>query len=564
MLLRSLVVAVLATVLLLVACKGASPLPADAGGPHGDSDAGDSAAAVVTLPSLLDEMVDLELLARAPAPFYRTQLASSHDPAAVSPADPTTWFADDDSGHFIRTEMHDGRTEYVMLDAVGPGALVRLWAANPAGTLRVYVDGAATPVVEAPMADVLSGLVAPFVPPFATVTAQGYNLYFPIAYQTHCEVTTDVGSSGLFYQVDYRLYAAGTAVTSYGPAVVADAQDAITSVAAQLLVGPATADAGVTMVLPFADASAGAVTATVQALPGGGVVRSLELRVSGADPEVLRSTQLAVTFDGEPTIEAPVGDFFGTGPGANAYDSFPVSVEADGTLVSRWPMPFQEQAVITLRAAGGTPEATGTIVLGARAWDADSYHFHARWRDSGVLETKTPREWTLATLHGSGVYVGTVLDVANAGRKWWGEGDDQVYLDGETHPSSFGTGTEDYFGFAYCSSQTFAAPYHDQTLVGGPESFGLSSMNRWHVLDAMPYRQSLRFDLQVYTWLALLHWPPGVTQIPLEYGVVSYWYATPGGSDDFVDLAPSAYFVPTLPAVPDAGGPVCHAPEGDR
>jgi hypothetical protein len=156
--------------------------------------------------------------------------------------------------------------------------------------------------------------------------------------------------------------------------------------------------------------------------------------------------------------------------------------------------------------------------------------------------------------------VGTLLDVANGGRKWWGEGNELVYLDGESHPSSFGTGTEDYFGYGWCSPELFSAAYHDQTRVDGPENYGFSSMNRWHVLDAMPYASSLRFDMQVYTWLALLHYPPEVKQIPLEYGIISYWYALPGGSDDFADAGPESYSFPILPPVPEAGGPTCNPP----
>ena len=45
-------------------------------------------------------------------------------------------------------------------DAAGPGALVRFWSANPAdaGVIRIYLDGAAQPVVEMPLEAWLGGM----------------------------------------------------------------------------------------------------------------------------------------------------------------------------------------------------------------------------------------------------------------------------------------------------------------------------------------------------------------------------------------------------------------------
>ena len=42
-----------------------------------------------------------------------------------------------------------------MMDAAGPGAIVRIWSANPAGTLRIYLDDAKKPTVETTMSDLL-------------------------------------------------------------------------------------------------------------------------------------------------------------------------------------------------------------------------------------------------------------------------------------------------------------------------------------------------------------------------------------------------------------------------
>src|SRR5437016_4803745 len=93
--------------------------------------------AQVTSNSILDETVDLGRLAKRPTPYYTTTEATSYDRRSKTPGNPD-WFANDDSGKFIRVEDREGRRERVMADLAGPGAVVRVWSANPAGTLRFY------------------------------------------------------------------------------------------------------------------------------------------------------------------------------------------------------------------------------------------------------------------------------------------------------------------------------------------------------------------------------------------------------------------------------------------
>ncbi len=100
-----------------------------------------------------------------------------------------------------------------MMDAAGPGAIVRIWSANPAGTIRIYLDGAAQPVIEAPMSTLLGGKFPGLARPIAGEYSKGWNLYFPLPYAKSCKVTSDQGN--FYYHVNYRTYAAGTAVESF-------------------------------------------------------------------------------------------------------------------------------------------------------------------------------------------------------------------------------------------------------------------------------------------------------------------------------------------------------------
>src|SRR5262249_22630013 len=107
----------------------------------------------------------------------------------------------------------DGKTrqEWVMADMDGPGAIVRVWSANPAGTLRVYLDNTEKPAIETSMADLLGGKWK-VAPPLSQECSKGWNLYLPIPYARHCKITSDAHE--FYYQVNYRTYAAGTPVES--------------------------------------------------------------------------------------------------------------------------------------------------------------------------------------------------------------------------------------------------------------------------------------------------------------------------------------------------------------
>ena len=91
---------------------------------------------------------------------------------------------------------------------------------------------------------------------------------------------------------------------------------------------------------------------------------------------------------------------------------------------------------------------------------------------------------------GRGRFVGVELHVWNPRGGWWGEGDEKFYIDGEKFPSTFGTGSEDYFGYAWCNPTEFQNCYHNQTR--NPNNRGHISVNRWHITDNLPFQTLLR------------------------------------------------------------------------
>ena len=100
-----------------------------------------------------------------------------------------------------------------------------------------------------------------------------------------------------------------------------------------------------------------------------------------------------------------------------------------------------------------------------REFDGLGY-FHAKWhRDTFKLPKDRWPDWVMLRTQGRGRFCGVMLHVWNPRGGWWGEGDEKFFVDGEKFPSTFGTGSEDYFGYAWCDPGLFQRPYHAQTMT---------------------------------------------------------------------------------------------------
>lgn len=506
------------------------------------------ASATVTMDALLDELVDLERLARFPTPPYTNQQASSYDRASVSPA-ADGWFANDDRGHFVRVETReDGSNEYVMMDAPGPGAIVRIWSANPAdaGIVRVYLDHAETPAIEMPFTEMLGGEVAPFVDPIAGVRGRGWNAFLPIPYATHCKVTASEPS--FFYHINYRTYPDDIPMETFSLEEAAARSGKINALAARLA-APATAPPPMPdppfLEQPLDLALPGWSQGEIGIDLAGGAVHRLEVMVEAEDIEAaLRGTVLEIRFDDqtEPAVRAPIGDFFGTAPGLNPYRSIVSGVREDGLLYSNWVMPFRERLVLKLvNHADGPVAVSGRIVVQSFTWCEDSLYFHAKWHEARDIPTVPPSDFRFVGIEGRGRYVGNMLHIGNPVPQWWGEGDEKIYVDGEEFPSTFGTGTEDYYGYAWCDTALFTHAFHNQVRCDGPDNYGNTCVSRFHVIDDIPFQQSFVFDMEILHWI----------ETSVNYAVTNYWYAAPGATDDTPPINTEALEVPVIPPMPE-------------
>ncbi len=522
-------------------------------------------APAVSVQTLLPEMTDMMHLTERPNPAYTTAQASSYDRKS-NPGPNSDPFANADAGQFLRTERTEGRTEYVMADLKGPGAAVRVWSANPAGTVRFYFDGEPKARIEHKMVDLLSGKVAPFTPPFAYGAAQGFNLYFPLPYAKSLKVTVDDTDENraraLYYHVGFRSYAAGTAVKTF------TLEDLRTNSAAiartrNLLNNPQSTLPKKLKVLKDGPHVLKPHTQSVTLIQGSGTIRELKIKVAfpiiqtiramdWSDPHqphnVLRSVLLSLSIDGKRTVSAPLGDFFGTAPGINPVNTLPFEVRQDGTLICRLPIPYRRELLVTLQNTG---QATVPLSMTLRhqngAPQGGFYTLHTNWKlNKG--STRPMRDMNFLNTTGEGYWVGSNLHIANPTPTWWGEGDEKVYVDNEAFPSTFGTGTEDYYGYAWCSPQLFNRPYHSQPRCDGPGNFGHSNVNRWHILDPIPYRTAIRFDMEMWHW----------QEVEATFAHTAFWYAPPSQQPALLSLKD------LLPPELKPAAPVAGALEGEK
>ena len=245
-------------------------------------------------------------------------------------------------------------------------------------------------------------------------------------------------------------------------------------------------------------------TVTLAQLEGPGSVSHIWMTIADNEYGWPRLLRLRVYYDGsaEPSVDAPVGDFFAVGHGfERKVQSLLVRDGSEGrSRNSYWPMPFRKSCRITVTNEGRRRVANLYYQVDWQklpSLPADTPYFHARYRQA--LPNTGGRPYEVLSVAGRGHYVGTVFSVVQAEAGWFGEGDDFFYVDGEAKPSLEGTGTEDYFNDAWGLHVSEGA----YTGVPVAEGTGLGSRMtayRWHLPDPIPFTRSLRFLMEHKGW----------------------------------------------------------------
>src|SRR5215469_5247122 len=265
-------------------------------------------------------------------------------------------------------------------------------------------------------------------------------------------------------------------------------------------------------------------TVTVLDDAGPGVITHIWFTIATDESFHLKKLVLRMYWDGEatPSVEAPIGDFFGLGLGQYFLFEFkPLSVAPDKALNSFFLMPFEKHAHITVTNEGQMKVDALYFNIDYRACGkalpTETLYFHAQyrqaapnhgwttdWKDNGdpKVDKKTNLSgednyvWMEAT--GRGQFAGVTMSVFQNQDYWWGEGDDMFFVDGEKLPSINGTGSEDYFlgAWDFGGGHSFSYPLMGAHIVGEERAGGHSSLYRFHLDSPIPFTKSLKATIE--------------------------------------------------------------------
>jgi len=312
-------------------------------------------------------------------------------------------------------------------------------------------------------------------------------------------------------------------------------------------------------------------TLTLLDANGPGLLTHIWITVASPEAYHLKRLVLRIYWDQEtaPSVEVPVGDFFGLGLGEyHRWESELLSVGSDKALNSFFLMPFQKHARITVSNEGQQKVDAFYFNLDYRAYQKplppETLYFHAQfrqaqpnhgwtsdWKSNGDpkvegkphLDGKENYVWLEAT--GRGHFVGVTMSVFQNQDGWWGEGDDMFFLDGESRPSINGTGSEDYFLGAWdFGGHPFSYRLYGAPVVGEERVGGKWSLYRFHLDSPIPFAKSLRATIE----------HGHANHRSDNYYSVAYWYQTEPHAA-FIALPTVDQRIPHLQLVGGPGNP---------
>ncbi|WP_433871426.1 DUF2961 domain-containing protein [Saccharopolyspora sp. CA-218241] len=301
-----------------------------------------------------------------------------------------------------------------------------------------------------------------------------------------------------------------------------------------------------------------------------------------ASDAVLEGARLRISFDGRTTVDAPIGEFFGSGLGEHDVRSLMSSIDPgmDGWYTSWWPMPFRQGATVEIVNGSDVPIQGATVEVTSAPTQVgpDTGYFHATHHHG---RTVPGQDWNFLDATGAGTFYGvthsmrglippnatpqtsrplsderpgTLAQPRAANQRNYLEGDERFYVDGASEPAWHGTGTEDFYesGWYFRFGTTFSMP-----LIGNPShemandgcQYDCTGTYRLLINDAVPFRTALRAGIE--------HGPgndePGI------YSSTAYWY---GGfpAQRVPDPAPPAPESPIPPQAPSEQVPTEQRP----
>ena len=105
--------------------------------------------------------------------------------------------------------------------------------------------------------------------------------------------------------------------------------------------------------------------------------------------------------------------------------------------------------------------------------------------------------YVILEAEGHGNIAGFFLHIDNFAGRWYGEGDDMIFIDGEEWPPSIhGTGSEEIFGGGACPSTEYIGPYQGYLYAANKNFAGKVSLYRFYAPDPIRFTKSVRMTIE--------------------------------------------------------------------
>ncbi|MBQ4557281.1 MAG: DUF2961 domain-containing protein [Clostridia bacterium] len=519
---------------------------------------------------IVERMTDTRILAEGYSGEKSAEFTSYSRTSVYENGVYKNWNSNLDGGTQI-PETDDGG--HLVADIEGAGYISRIWSATAGtGHIKIYIDGATTPIIDLEFEDFFNRTAAPFTYENLVYedAARGKNTYVPITFAKSCRIvayggfyneTTNPEGWGKYYHVNYTLFPEGTVVESMPKTFSTKQKAALSAVdtffGSKIGTHPdGYADAA------FTKHNVSSASPVIKEFSGAGAISGLLVRINSIDNalpataleaiEVLKGLHIRIYWDGEsePSVDVPLGDFFGSSYGFDEIQTLLLGVRDDRTLYNYFYMPYLEGAKIEISAKDGiTANISVSVNTVDNTVNKDSMLYYNsqfslgeyaenknRWPDHRFLYAEGEGRLVGLTLH-----MDQLIDCTDPksglGNLWWGEGDEKFFVDGEKFPSWYGTGTEDFFGYAWCSDQIFSRAYHSQAYCEGRSSYkGNRVMTRIMMHDSVPFTSSFDGYLEKY-------YADDYTSV----GYTSHFYLDKNGTtnrETYTDEEIMSYFVP--------------------
>ncbi len=541
----------------------------------------------ITYTDLIQRLYDLEYLATPPMQGEQSGNFSSFDRRARYDVETNmykNWGANRDGTGYIR--MEPDSSSIVVFEKDGPGVIWRIWSALALqGHVKIYVDHQEEPIIDMRFTDFFEqinedGIVLPKslpgypsvnLPNLTPTLSRGRNRWIPIPYQEHCKIVLEKGW-GMYYHITYTTFPEEVSIPHFD-GVHRKAECIALAEADRIIANRGYVRkhyAGEKIERKKVKLSGGKGK-SVAKIAGNRAITHFnitydknDLATENAREEMLRNVWLKISWDNDEkeSVLTPIGLFFGAYPDVYPNRTIPIGA-LPGYLYSNWYMPFSNGAKVELINNGNLNHTLNMeIAHTPLGTSADKLlRFHAKWHNGKFKEevqsNGREKDWPLLVTEGNGRFCGMTLHIQNEWEEpeketvnwwygkysarniwwWWGEGDEKFYVDGEKFPSTFGTGSEDYIGYAWSAEPAFAL--FDSGFASQPftaiDGNGHTIVSRFHISDNIPFQKSFTAVIDKYKadkWGDKEQNCTVCTNICL-YQAVAFWYLMPNQTDRY-------------------------------